>query len=111
MSSNPCLIYVPELLQYNFGPQHPFNPLRLKLTIDLIDQLGLLTPTLLYPPESAVDADLHTVHDRHYVDAVKKAGDTGEAEPQDTQYYELGTEDNPVFSGMHHASLLLVGGH
>jgi len=110
VSKEPCLIYVPELLNYNFGPQHPFNPLRLKLTIDLITGLDLLKPARAYPPRVAEDEDLLMVHDRYYIEAVKRAGEKGEADEQSTLYYELGTEDNPVFPKMHEATLLLVGG-
>lgn len=110
MSNNPCLIYSQELLNYNFGPQHPFNPLRLKLTIDLIKQLNLLKADKFYPPSIALEEEVLKVHDSHYLNAVKRAGKEGRADPQDTQYYELGTEDNPVFENMQEATLLLVGG-
>ena len=34
------MIYSDEYLAYNFGEGHPFNPLRLKLTMNLIDSMG-----------------------------------------------------------------------
>ena len=109
MSKSPYLVYSPELLSYNFGPQHPFNPLRIKLTIDLMQDIGLFKPGYVVPPSDAQLEDLLLVHDNHYVEAVKRAGGNGAADEQDTQYYELGTEDNPVFSKMHEATSLLVG--
>lgn len=110
MSDNPKFIYSPDLLIYNFGPQHPFNPLRLKLTIDMINDFKLLAPENLLEPQAAGEQDILLVHDRHYVETVKRAGEKGEASEEDVQYYELGTEDNPVFVNMHAAALLLVGG-
>jgi len=94
-----ALAWDPALLDYGFGPSHPFNPLRLELTVALARDLGVL-PELL-PFEPASDELLATVHDRSYVAAVK-AGRTDVA-------HGLGTADNPLFPRMHEATSLVVG--
>ncbi|MCX7802934.1 MAG: acetoin utilization protein AcuC, partial [Meiothermus ruber] len=34
------VIYSPQYHLYNFGPQHPFSPLRLEMLLDLLEHLG-----------------------------------------------------------------------
>ncbi|ACZ29469.1 histone deacetylase superfamily [Xylanimonas cellulosilytica DSM 15894] len=101
------LVWSPELLQYDFGRGHPMSPARLDLTMRLADELGLLTSrdleVVAVPPAS--DAVLETVHDAAYVAAVR-AADAGRPAPE----RGLGTEDDPVFAGMHDAAARLVAG-
>ncbi len=101
------LVWSPELLQYDFGRGHPMSPARLEMTMRLADELGLLTSRDLevvrVPP--ADDALLESVHDADYIAAVRKA-DAGEPDPA----RGLGTEDDPVFSGMHDAAARIVAG-
>ena len=94
-----ALAWDPALLDYGFGPSHPFNPLRLELTVALAREFGVL-PQLL-PFEPASDELLATVHDPSYVAAVQ-AGRTDVA-------HGLGTADNPLFPRMHEATSLVVG--
>ena len=94
-----ALAWDPALLGYGFGPGHPFNPLRLDLTVELAGAFGVLPPTLPFEPAS--DEVLATVHDPAYVAAVK-AGITDVA-------HGLGTADNPLFPTMHDATALVVG--
>jgi len=89
----------PALLDYGFGPGHPFNPLRLELTIALARELGVAGEVLAFEP--ATDELLETVHDPAYVAAVK-AGRTAFE-------HGLGTADNPLFPSMHEATSLVVG--
>jgi acetoin utilization protein AcuC len=101
------LVWSPELLQYDFGRGHPMSPARLELTMRLAEELGLLTSrdleVVAVPP--ADDALLESVHDPAYVAAVRKA-DAGTPDPE----RGLGTEDDPVFAGMHDAAARLVAG-
>ena len=58
-------------------------------------------------PEPAGDVDLETVHLQRYIAAVRRAGGP---EPDDwIADFGLGTEDNPVYAGMHDASALVAG--
>jgi acetoin utilization protein AcuC len=95
------------LTQYDFGPGHPLAPVRVALTIELARQLGVLSAssvTMVSPPP-ATDAELATVHDDDYIAAVRQAGRSLAPDFR----FGLGTEDDPVFEGMHEASALVAG--
>lgn len=100
----PAVVWDPALLSYDLGGDHPFNPVRLQLTIGLASELGVLEGVALQAPGPASDGELRRVHAQEYLEAVKKAPMTG----WDVGY-GLGTDDNPVFSGMHDSSALVVG--
>jgi acetoin utilization protein AcuC len=105
-----ALIWDPSLASYHFRPDHPFNPKRLELTVSLIEGLGLLDGESyrIVPPRPATDEELLRVHDADYVDAVKRLGAGGRTS-EDTRRWGLGTEDNPIFPGMHEATAMVVG--
>ncbi|MFE6234165.1 acetoin utilization protein AcuC [Cellulosimicrobium sp. NPDC057862] len=104
-----CVVWSPELLGYDFGHGHPMAPARLDLTMSLVRALGLLggdaAPTVLRP-EPASDDVLELVHDPEYVAAVRAASEHGTPDPA----RGLGTEDDPVFPGMHEAAARIVAG-
>ena len=106
-----ALIWDPAFTTYRFRPDHPFNPKRLELTITLIEAYGLLDgPGIqLLPPRPATDHELHRVHTPEYVAAVKRLG-AGGVEAREGWRWGLGTDDNPIFEGMHEACALVVGG-
>jgi len=95
------------LTRYDFGPGHPFDPLRLRLTMALASELGVLaSPAVtMVSPSPATDGSLATVHDEDYIEAVRRAGRTLAPDLR----YGLGTADDPVFEGMHEAAALVVG--
>jgi acetoin utilization protein AcuC len=109
MTKEALFVYSDKLLQYRFSDSHPFNQFRLKLTIDLLEEAGALSKDDMIEPRMATDEELHLVHDPSYVSAVKAAGN-GNLSPDKLESFGIGTEDTPVFKGMHEASALLVGG-
>jgi acetoin utilization protein AcuC len=104
MGTPAAVVWDPALLGYDLGGDHPFNPVRLELTIALAGQLGVLDGIDLLRPEPATEEDLLRVHEASYVDAVREAPMVG----WDVGH-GLGTADNPVFADMHEASSLVVG--
>jgi acetoin utilization protein AcuC len=115
-----CTLHVAwdeHLASYDFGPQHPLAPIRVKLTMELAQAFGLLTSdgVTVAPAPSASDAELTLVHDPDYIAVVKRAGALAaghETHPLDAATllrHGLGTADDPVFAGMHEASALVVG--
>ncbi len=102
------VVWAPELLEYDFGQGHPMNPLRLDLTIRLARELGLLEPPTVELVGAAPASDdlLRTVHEAAYVTAVRAASEGGVRDPS----RGLGTEDDPVFAGMHEAAARIVTG-
>ncbi|OZM74496.1 acetoin utilization protein AcuC [Amycolatopsis antarctica] len=103
-ATTPAVVWDSSLLGYDLGGEHPFNPVRLELTIRLATELGVLDGVPLLVPEAVSERELHRVHAGEYIEAVKQAPMTG-GDPG----HGLGTTDNPVFSGMHEASSLVVG--
>jgi acetoin utilization protein AcuC len=98
------VVWDDSLTRYDFGAGHPMNPVRLDLTIRLARALGVLDKpgVRVVAPFMADDALLTTVHTADLVAAVRKAA----YDPD----HGLGTDDNPVFDGMHEASATIVGG-
>lgn len=103
------LIYSDALLSYHFHDDHPFNQLRLKVTLTLLQALELIQEHQIIPPQMATDAELLRVHDAHYLETIKRISQDGVASANDLQY-GIGTEDVPPFRGMHEASSLIAGG-
>ncbi|WP_182112128.1 MULTISPECIES: acetoin utilization protein AcuC [unclassified Actinotalea] len=101
-------VWSDAMLGYDFGEQHPMNPLRLDLTFRLARELGVLdAPGVeLVGAEPADDDVLLTAHDAAYVAAVRRASTTGETDLE----HGLGTDDDPVFPGMHEAAARIVDG-
>ncbi|WP_433216703.1 acetoin utilization protein AcuC [Dactylosporangium sp. CS-047395] len=99
------VVWDERLLQYDMG-DHPLDPVRVELTMDLARRLGVLdrAGVRLERAEQATDAMLETVHDPDYI-AVVKAASTGRR----INIMGLGTTDNPTFAGMHDASALITG--
>jgi acetoin utilization protein AcuC len=107
VSGPAVFVWDEALTRYDFGPGHPFDPVRLRLTMELARELGVLaSPAVsLVPPSPATDGAIATVHDDDYIEAVRRAGRTLAPDPR----YGLGTADDPVFAGMHEAAALVVG--
>jgi acetoin utilization protein AcuC len=108
MSGKAAIVHDLALESYGFGGGHPFNPLRIRLTLELCEALGLLEGYPFVGSEPATDDDLRTVHSLTYVRMVEKAS-RGEGDPLDLMHYGLGTGDNPIFPGMHDACARVVG--
>lgn len=109
MSDSSVFVFSEELLNYRFSSHHPFNQVRLKLTLDLLQKMGAIENDQIVTPRMASDEELCLIHDPSFVQAVKQAGH-GELNEDIAEGYGLGTEDTPIFTNMHEASALLVGG-
>ncbi len=108
MSARVLLVYSPDLVRYDHGPQHPLKPVRVLLTRELIAAYGLLDGAAAreVPARAASDAELELVHTRRYIEAVKAAG---HGEPGDWWRFGFGPGDNPIFPQMHEASARVAG--
>ena len=102
-----ALIWDPGLAAYDLGDSHPLNPLRLTLSVELMQAFGILTPEVVISPRQATESELLLVHSIGYVEAVRHAGDWGS---DFRPVMGLGTEDNPVYPGMHEIAALTCGG-
>src|SRR5260370_8021763 len=107
-----------KLTGYDFGPGHPLAPIRIKLTMEVARAFGVLSQDEVTVAEAAPasDGELGLIHDPAYIAVVKAAGALAagnEAAPRPSAAAllacGLGTEDDPVFTGMHEASALVAG--
>ncbi|MDK1475403.1 acetoin utilization protein AcuC [Streptomyces sp. 549] len=106
MSGGAQVMWDEAVTNYDFGPQHPMDPVRLALTMRLVEAFGLDRDARVVSAPPAGDATLRMVHHRDYVEAVKRAS----ADPRSADgSYGLGTEDVPAFRNMHEASALIAG--
>lgn len=100
------LIWDPRLADYDLGDGHPLNPLRLVLTVELMEAHGLLGEGVVVPTREATEAELRLVHSAGYIEAVRHASDwMSDFRPK----MGLGTDDNPVYPGMHEIAALTCG--
>ena len=104
-----ALIWDDDHIKYDFGPDHPLKPVRVELTVDLIRACGLTdAETVLTLPRAAFsDDDVLRLHTEDYVDTVRRL--SADPRPSGAMHYGLGLGDNPVFGGMHEASLEVCG--
>jgi acetoin utilization protein AcuC len=103
-----------RLTSYDFGPEHPLAPIRVKLTIELARALEVLARpgVVVEAAPAATDAELELIHAASYIAVVKAAGGDADAPRPDAATllrHGLGTPDDPVFNGMHAASALVAG--
>ncbi|NMH95835.1 acetoin utilization protein AcuC [Pseudonocardia acidicola] len=105
MSPRTAVVWTPDFLAYQLSDDHPLNPVRLDLTMRLATQLGVLDGIETLAPQPATDDELMRVHAPSYLTAVKSA-----PEAPFGVGHGLGTEDNPIFFGMHESSALIAGG-
>ncbi|MFH0242970.1 acetoin utilization protein AcuC [Streptomyces sp. HK10] len=108
MSGGAQLMWDEAVTGYDFGPGHPMDPVRLKLTMGLVEAFGLpgASGLKVVAAASAGDSTLGLVHRSDYIDTVRRIS----ADPRAADgSYGIGTEDDPAFEGMHEASALIAG--
>jgi acetoin utilization protein AcuC len=110
MSVKPAaFIYSTLLENYSYPPDHPFNTIRAKMTLEAIKSMGFLNPPgqVLAKPWPAKRLVLKKFHSARYLHALEEASDgKWEAEALNMG---LGTSDCPVFKGMFEYAVLAVG--
>ncbi|CAN5546190.1 acetoin utilization protein AcuC [soil metagenome] len=108
MSGKAAVVHDRSLETYGFGDDHPFNPLRVRMTLELCDTLDLFEGYTFFGPESASEEDLLTVHSLTYIRLVQQAGQ-GTANPVELMHYGIGGSDNPIVPHIHEAGSLVAG--
>lgn len=94
------------LTGYDFGAGHPMAPVRLALTMRLVEAFGLDRAVEVVAAKPAGESTLRLVHRQDYIEAVRRVS----ADPASADgSYGLGTIDDPAFAGMHEASALIAG--
>lgn len=103
MFKTTAFIYSNDYLKYQFGLDHPFNPIREKYTLDLLENLKVFNgKAKIYSPKPASEEDLLLIHSKKYIEFVKAKSEKGEG------YLDYG--DTPASKGIYEAACLRVGG-
>jgi acetoin utilization protein AcuC len=101
-----CIVHDEHLTHYNFGQSHPMAPVRIDLTMELADELGIVDGLDVVGATPATEDELALIHSPAYIERVQKlSAHPTHADPT----VNLGNEDNPVFEHMHEASALIAG--
>lgn len=107
MTGPACVVFDEALTDYRFNAEHPFNPIRIELTMRLAADLGVTgeggLPIVAAPMGS--DELVATVHHSDYIEAVQRAS-RNPAHADEAR--GIGTTDDPAFAGMHEASVRVV---
>ncbi|MFF4223094.1 acetoin utilization protein AcuC [Streptomyces sp. L500] len=105
-SSHAQLMWDEAVTGYDFGPGHPMDPVRLALTMRLVEAFELDRAVRVVSAPPAGESTLRLVHRPDYIAAVRAAS----ADPASADMsYGLGTVDDPAFAGMHDAAALIAG--
>ncbi|WP_077063453.1 acetoin utilization protein AcuC [Streptomyces sp. MP131-18] len=106
MSVEARLMWDEGVTRYDFGPGHPMDPVRLTLTMRLVEALGLDKHIDVVAAPAAGDGTLGLVHRPDYLASVRHAsGRPTEADER----FGIGAGDTPAFAGMHEVSALIAG--
>ena len=112
MSGPVSLVYGDALMRHHLSDEHPLQPIRVKLAVELIKETGLIEHCDLVPPRPATEEELELVHSREYIDLVKtlsdpKARHTVPARAIDDAGFA--SADNPISDELHEGTSLVVG--
>jgi len=102
----------PDALGYDFGPQHPMQPVRLVALMDLLHAFELIGEEERPECSPAERRDLLRAHGAAYLDAVESLDNGAGAQHGNARLAErfgLGPGDTPAFAGMHRASSAIAG--
>jgi acetoin utilization protein AcuC len=103
MAGKTGLIWDGRFLDYDFGPQHPLRPIRVKLTYQLIRSKGILgnESVEVIKPRVASREEILLFHEAEYVKLVEQYSKKGLG--------LLDAGDTPAFKGCFEATSLVVG--
>ncbi len=103
MTGKTGLVWDEGFLNYNFGPQHPLRPIRIKLTYELIRSKGILQQETVevIKPRRASREEILLFHEEDYVRLVEQYSKKGSG------LLDMG--DTPAFKGCYEATSLVAG--
>jgi acetoin utilization protein AcuC len=107
-----ALVYGDELMKHRLSDQHPLQPIRVKLAVDLIRSTGLIEHSHLLPPRRATIDELELVHSPDYVDLVRMLSDPARRSQVSHDRIEaagFASGDNPIGDELHEGTSLVVG--
>lgn len=93
-----------------YGRLHPLAIPRVETVVDLCRALGWLAPGQYDVSPRASKDELAAFHDRDYIEALRRASDSGEVDAGTRARHGLGTMENPLFPGVFERAATSVGG-
>ena len=112
MSGPVTLVYGDALMKHQLSDEHPLQPIRVKLAVELIRSTGLIESAHLVPPRQATIEELQLVHSPRYVELVQKLSDPARRKDVDPEaIYDAGfaSADNPISNALHEGTSLVAG--
>ena len=113
VSGTVRLIWGEAFMAYRLSDDHPLQPLRVKLAVELIRRLGLDEFAEVVEPRLASDEEIGLCHSPAYIELVRRlSSPDGHRHVPMADMAEAGfaSPDNPVAPGMHEACAAIVGG-
>src|SRR2546425_10611374 len=107
-----ALVYGEELMKHRLSDEHPLQPIRVKLAVELIRSTGLIEHAHLLPPRAATIAELELVHAAEYVDLVRRLSDPAQRRNVSAQAIDaagFASADNPISDALHDGTAVVVG--
>lgn len=112
MSGPVSLVYGEALMKHHLSDEHPLQPIRVKLAVDLIKEMGLIEHAHLVPPRAATVDELQLVHTPEYVDLVRRLSDPAQRRHVSVHAIDaagFASADNPISDELHEGTSLVVG--
>src|SRR5258708_13315340 len=98
-------------MKHHLSDEHPLQPIRVKLAVDLIKSTGLIEHAHLLPPRSATDEELQLVHSAEYVALVHELSDPAQrrhVSPIQVHRAGFASAHNPIPNHLHAATPLFA---
>src|SRR5690242_13127725 len=99
-------------MKHQLSDEHPLQPIRVKLAVELIRSTGLIEHAHLVPPRAATIEELELVHSPQYVELVRKLSDPAQRRAVNPEaIYDAGfaSADNPISDSLHEGTSIVVG--
>jgi acetoin utilization protein AcuC len=112
VSGPVALVYGDALMKHHLSDEHPLQPIRVKLAVDLIQTTGLIEHAHLLPPRAATIAELELVHSSHYIEVVRELSDPAQRPRVSPKWIDLmgfASADNPISDNLHEGTSYVVG--
>src|SRR5438309_1921660 len=99
-------------MKHHLSDEHPLQPIRVQLAVELIKSTGLIELSHLLPPRAATLEELALVHSPDYIELVRKLSDPGrrgQVSAEDVDAAGFASADNPISDELHEGTSLVVG--
>lgn len=106
----PAMISAEIYRQTGYGSNHPLAIQRVGAVLDLCEALGWFAEAPYLESYVASIADITRFHDPGYVAALIASEDAGKVSAEHRQQFNIGTMENPLFSGLFERAATCVGG-